>query len=60
MLQNKLHFFAVRFTIALVSQATSRANFTIYMNKMNIKSFDIYFEEIKRNEVLNILKAGFH
>ena len=47
-------FFVARFAIALVSQATSLANFTIYTNKMKTESLDIYSEEIKRNEVLDI------
>lgn len=53
MSRNKLHFF-VCFTEALVSQGTHRANFAIYMKKMKTKSFDVYSEEIKRNEVLDI------
>ena len=54
MSRNKLHFFVARFTVDLVSQATSLANFTLCINKMKTKSFDIYSEEIKRNEVVDI------
>ena len=50
----QVHFFVARCTKALVSQATSLANFTISINKMKTKSFDMYSEEIKRNEVLDI------
>ena len=60
MLRNKLHFFVDRFTVDLVSQGTSLANFTICTNKMKTKSFDIYSEEIKRDEVVDIpLKSTF-
>ena len=55
---NKFHFFVAGFIVALVSQATSRANFTIklyiHVNKMKAKSFDIYSEAIKRNDMLDI------
>ena len=42
-------FFIARFTVDLVSQGTSLANFTICINKMKTKSF-----EIKRDEVVDI------
>ena len=54
MSRNKLHFFVARFTVDLVSQGTGLANFTICMNKMKTKSFNIYSEEIKRDEVVDI------
>ena len=60
MSRNKLHFFVARFTVDLVSQGTSLANFTICINKMKTKSFNIYSEEIKRDEVVDIpLKKYF-
>ena len=60
MSRNKLHFFVAHFTVDLVSQGTSQANFTICINKMKTKSFDIYSEEIKRDEVVDIpLKSTF-
>jgi len=54
MSRNKFHFFVAHFTVDLVSQATSPANFTICINKMKTKSFVIYSEEITRNEVVDI------
>ena len=54
MSRNKLHFFVARFTVDLVCQGTSVANFTICINEMKTKSFDIYSEEIKRDEVVDI------
>ena len=51
MSRNKLHFFVAHFTVDLVSQGTSLANLTICINKMRTKSFYIYSEEIKRDEV---------
>ena len=42
MSQNKFHFFVACFTVrvALVSQATVLANFTIHINKMKTNSFE--------------------
>jgi len=54
MSRNKLHFLVARFTVALVSQGKSPANFTICINKMKTISFDIYSGEIKRDEVVDI------
>ena len=54
MSRKKLHFFVAHFTVDLVSQATSLANFTICINKVKTNSFDIYSEGIKRNEVVDI------
>ena len=39
---------------SVIEQYTSLANFTICINKMKTKSFDIYSEEIKRDEVVDI------
>jgi len=54
MSRNKLHFYVACLTTDLASQATSLANFTVCINKMKTKSFDIYSDEIKRNEVVDI------
>ena len=54
MSRNKLHCFVARFTIDLGSQGKSLANFTICINKMKTKSFDIYSDKIKRGEVVDI------
>ena len=44
MSRNKLHFFVARFTV----------DFAICINKIKTKSSDIYSEEIKRDEVVDI------
>jgi len=59
MSRNNFHSFVAHFTVDLVSQATSLANFTICINKMKTKSFVIYSEEITRNEVVDIPCVSF-
>ena len=54
MSRNKLHCFVARFTIDLGFQGKSLANFTICINKMKTKSFNIYSDKIKRGEVVDI------
>jgi len=51
--RNKFHFFVAHFKVDLVSQATSLANFTIWINKMKTKIFLIYSEDITRNVVVD-------